>query len=95
MTLGEFSLKEYTDGSIRILYEDYGVEMFGGGDYEATYVLDSENRKLLEDYLKDSGNQGALEEMLISEFGKSLEKKSFAAVCDANGIKYELNTWIG
>ena len=93
MTLGEFALKEYSDGGIRIIYEDYGVEMFGGWDYEATYVLDAGNRRLLEEYLRIN-NRGSLKEMLVSEFGKALEKKSFAAVCDENGIQFELNTCI-
>ena len=34
------------DGKISIGYEDYGVSLFGGGDFEHTYYLDEENSLL-------------------------------------------------
>jgi len=91
---GLFSLTESEDGSIRISYEDYKVDAFGGSSYEAIYDIDSENKAKLFKYLVDAGNTGTLNEMLVSEFGERLDKKSFASTCDENEIKYKLFTWI-
>lgn len=91
---GLFNLSEYEDGSIRISYEDYKVDAFGGSSYEAIYDIDPENKTKLIKYLSEAGNAGTLDEMLVSEFGERLDKKSFAITCDENNIKYKLFTWI-
>lgn len=86
---GAFSYVEHQDKSIRISYEDSFV---GGGSYEAIYDIDSVNREKLERLL--THHEGSLKKKITAEFGKCLEKKSFADYCDKNGIKYELFTWI-
>lgn len=43
----------YPDGSASLGFEDYGVEIFGGADYEVTYLLDSEIFILAKKYKKD------------------------------------------
>ena len=87
--IGSFSYTEFDNKSIKISYEDSFV---GGGSYEAIYDIDSENRAKLERLL--SHHKGSLKEKISAEFGKCLEKKSFAEYCDQNGVKYELFTWI-
>lgn len=94
MTKGKVMFDELADGSIRLGYVDYDVEMFGGENYEASYTIDKENTSKLREYL-EKNNSGTLEEMIISEFGIHLDKKSFSAVCNENGIEYDLKTWIG
>lgn len=93
MTKGTMLLKEHDDGSLEISYEDYDVEIFGGGDYEAIYNIDTENAEKLRRYLMKS-HSGSMEEMLVDEFGIHMDKRSFASTCDENGIQYELFTWI-
>ncbi len=93
MALGEFWIRSLPDGGTRIGYEDYGVACFGGGDYEANYTLDRENTELLVRKLS-AGHTGTLRQMLEEEFGACREKKSFQMWLDANGIRYELFTWI-
>lgn len=93
MQKGLFNYTENDDGSIRISYEDYKVENFGGGSYEAIYDIDATNRdkleRLLEKPLLDD-----LEEMIVAEFGERLDKKSFAEYLNSNGVEYKLFTWI-
>ncbi|MCR4654930.1 MAG: hypothetical protein K5770_01655 [Lachnospiraceae bacterium] len=85
----------YDDGkTLEVSYEDYGVPAFDGGDYEATYSLNSDNRKKLKTELEQEGFSGSMEEMIIGRFGEYLEKSSFALYLDEHGIKYELFTWI-
>ncbi len=93
MHKGLFNLTEYEDGGIRLSYEDYHVGAFGGGGYEAIYTIDAENRDKLEVLLEKPFIDG-LEDLIIAEFGESLEKKSFANYLDKNGIEYRLFTWI-
>ena len=87
--LGEFCYVEHQDKSIKISYED---SLVGGGSYEAIYDINSFNRRKLERLL--SHHEGSLKQKITAEFGKCLEKKSFAEFCDQNGVKYELFTWI-
>jgi len=37
--------------ALKIEYEDYGVDTFGGADYEVIYTLSKENRQKLYDEL--------------------------------------------
>ncbi len=93
MIRGEAFITEAAD-SLRVEYEDYDVEVFGGSDYEASYSLDAAARDKLEQALKKEGLSGSLKDMILTHFGAYLEKDSFAAYCDANGIQYDLHTWI-
>ena len=92
MKKSEFILKEKEDGGIELSYEDYDVEMLGGNDYEVIYSIDSENTKKLRSYLSKK-HTGNLEEMIAEEFGISLDKKSFAKMCNDEGISYRLFTY--
>lgn len=71
---------------------DYGVEMFGGGDYERFYVLDKENAKKLKAYL-GVRHKGSFEDMLKEEYGENFEFMQFEGDCEKLGIKYILNSW--
>ncbi len=85
----------YNDGTaLEVSYEDCGVPAFDGGDYEATYSLNSDNGKKLKKELEKEGFSGSMEEMIIGRFGEYLEKDSFARYLNERGIKYELFTWI-
>jgi len=77
----------------RIEYNDYEVESFGGGGYEAIYDIDPENRDKLEKLIGKPSEKN-LKELIAAEFGECLDKNSFAAYLNENGIKYELFTWI-
>ena len=93
MVKGAFSYMEESDGSIRISYEDYKVENFGGGSYEAIYDIDTENRKKLETLLSKTLS-GSLQDMITEAFGECLDKKSFYDYCEQNGIDCKVFTWI-
>ena len=92
MKKSRFILKEKEDGGIELSYEDYDVEMLGGNDYEVIYSINSENTKKLRSYLSKK-HTGNLEEMIAEEFGISLDKKSFAKMCNDEGISYRLFTY--
>ena len=85
---------EYEDGSIKIEYEDYVVDMYGGCDYESIYRLDKENAEKLRKHLEKT-HTGSLKEMLNEEFGSNLKKKSIEKELDRLKIKYTHFTWIG
>ncbi len=93
MVKGRFVFNENKDGSIRISYEDYGVEAFDGSDYEVIYTLDMKNAHKLRKLLSEN-HQGSLEEMIRMEFGECLDKKSFASYCSENDIEQDCFTWI-
>ena len=75
-------------------YEDYDVEVFGGGDYEVTYLLDKENRIKLFQVLTSEGHSGNLSNMVLNHFGLSLEKESFSDYCSRHGIVFQQHVWI-
>lgn len=93
MEKGEAIITDTTT-ALYVSYEDYDVEMFGGSDYEVSYTLDSSGRDQLELALKEEGFSGSLRDMILAHFGVNLEQDSFAAYCDAHGIKYDLFTRI-
>ncbi len=80
------------DGSIRVEVVDYGVEEFGGHDWESWYDLTKENADILYAELKKIHN-GNFKEMLIAEFGENLKTYEFERFCKEHGIKYEHQTW--
>ena len=88
------------DGGIRLTYEDYNVEFFGGVDYEAIYTLNKEESDKLynilnEEYIKNGGKDNLdLKDLILHFFGERLEKKSFSSYCNKNNIKYELKTFV-
>ena len=89
----ELLLTENTDGSLRVEYVDYGVSMFGGGDYEVWYTIEKESADKLREYLHKRYGAGKLEEQLKKEFGKDLSEKKFRKICDKLGVEMERNSW--
>ena len=88
-----FWIQEKNDGSLVIGYEDYGVSEFGGGDYEQTYNLDSENALKLKNVLQVTNN-GSLEKTIEAAFGKEFSDRKFWTFCEENNIKYSQSSWI-
>lgn len=93
MTKGTFSIDRRADGKTSIIVEDYGVEEFGGADYEMIYTLDIDNLRKLTQKLAEN-NQGSLEQMIEAEFGIHLDMKPFGQWLKDNGINYEFFSWI-
>lgn len=85
---------EEKHGKITIGYEDYKVSEFGGGDFERTYYLDTENAKKLKAALKKE-YKGSLKEMLTAAFGIHFKDPAFWSFCKENGIEYSSSTWSG
>lgn len=82
------------DAEISIGYADYGVSMFGGGDFEKTYFLKNENvAKFLA--ALEKAYTGSLEEMIETAFGKNFSDRVFWDFCKQNGIEYTSTTWSG
>ena len=83
------------DGNVlKISYEDYSVDSFGGGDCEVIYTLTEENRHKLFDALTGDGYHGSLSDMIKEHFGLSLEKESFSDYCSRQTIEYDRFVWI-
>ena len=91
--MGKASITKSDSGELKIVQIDYDVPSIGG-DYEAVYKFDSDNAKKLYDYLVNQGNEGTIEEMIVAEFGESLEKVVLSKVLEENDIKFEIFTWI-
>ena len=83
---------EEKDGGISIGYVDFGVSMFGGGDYEKNYYLNKENSEKLENALKKQYS-GTLDEMIEAAFGRGFKDSDFWAFCKENEIEYTSSTW--
>ena len=82
------------EGRISIGYEDYGVSLFGGGDFEKTYYMDEVNSQKFKEELGKEFS-GSLEEMIEAAFGKNFRDPEFWAFCRKNGIQYSSSTWSG
>ena len=93
MTLGYAIIQDSPSG-LRVSCEDFGVECFGGSDYEYIYTFDRINRKKLWKLLRSKNVAGSMEEMIREYFGVSLEKVPFGCFCDEHGIEYDLFTWV-
>lgn len=91
--LGSIYLEEQEDGSLKITQADYNVSFYGGMDVEAIYTLDKENVQKLKERLRRN-HKGNLENMMVEEFGRCFEKKSFSKFCEENGIENEPFVWI-
>lgn len=82
------------DGSAEIGYEDYGVDFFGGADYEVMYYLDKNNFGLLLDAL-DISVKNNIKNHLIEAFDKNFNSNKFEDFCKGKNITFERNTHIG
>lgn len=83
---------EKEDGTIELFFCDFGVEEFGGHDYECTYKFDKENS---DKFRSELGKlySGTLEEMVIAAFTKNFSDSKFNDFCKANNIDYQKITW--
>lgn len=81
------------DGSLVISYEDYGVESFGGMDYEVIYKLEPDAVKKLRAYLS-AGHTGSIEYMIREECGPGYRKKALTELFEEAGVEYKYSTWI-
>ena len=93
MIKGTFWLEEKPEGGVTIWIEDYEVESFGGADYEWCYSFDPANTAKLTNILSQS-NSGSLKQMIETEFGIHLDKKSAKLWLDENGVEYEFFSWV-
>lgn len=83
-----------TEEKIQIGYEDYGVSLFGGGDFECTYTLTGENAIKFRNELAKLF-VGPLEEAVRIVFGENFNDSLFAEFCKKNNIEYSKSTWTG
>ena len=83
---------ENEDGTVELFYTDFGVEEFGGHDYECTYRLDKENATIFRNELSKTFG-GTLREMVVSAFTKEFSDSKFREFCKEKGIEYEKSTW--
>ncbi|MGI6608457.1 MAG: hypothetical protein ACOX1F_05725 [Erysipelotrichaceae bacterium] len=82
------------DGSVSLGYEDYGVEIFGGYDYEVTYHLDKTDFEMLCKCLNLSENDN-IKNALIKKFGYTFNSIAFEDFCKENKIAFGRNIHIG
>jgi hypothetical protein len=82
-------------GSISIHVVDYGVEEFGGRDWECWYILDKENVDFLTAELKKQYS-GTLKEMLQAAFCKRDDFLiyEFEWFCREHNIVYNRQSWV-
>ena len=85
-------LEEYADGSISVGYVDYGVEFFGGDDFESFYKLNKENADKLKAYINRLGFTDLLKG-LTAVVGERFSDKKFRDCCAVAGAEYEHITW--
>lgn len=86
--------ERHPDGSASLGYEDYGVEIFDGADYEVTYLLDKENMAKLMSNL-DTATGKNTRDLLIEKFGKEFHSMNFEEFCKDHEIVFKRNIHIG
>jgi len=84
----------YPDGSASLGFEDYGVEIFGGADYEVTYLLDKENFDKLLKCLGTSFMDKNTKNVLIEKFGERFDSNQFEQFCKHHAIVFKRNMHI-
>mgnify|MGYP000941133607 FL=1 len=75
------------DGSASLGYEDYGVEIFGGADYEVPYLLDTANLNKLLNCLGTSMDKNT-KNVLIEKFGERFDSNQFEQFCQSHEIVF-------
>lgn len=83
---------QQNDGSIRVEVVDYGVEEFGGRDWESWYEINKENAEKLYTELSKI-HSGTFEEMLVLEFGETFKMPEFEKFCKEHNVEYSHMTW--
>lgn len=83
--------EENGKGGITIGVTDYGVEAFGGDDWEWSASFDKENSEVLISNLrKDFDEDMPLREILAILFGEHFSTSDFTNYCDSLNLKYEI-----
>ena len=78
-------------GGITIGITDYGVEAFGGSDWEWSASFDEKNTSILiKNLRKDYDDKKPLTEILTELFGEVFSTIDFTKYCDSLGLKYEI-----
>ena len=84
-------VEDYEDRGIIIGVTDFGVEAFGGSDWEWSATFDRKNADILIANLKNEfGDNVDLEEMLRSKFGDNLATSEFRQYCDSLHLVYKV-----
>ena len=81
------------DGSLVFSYADYGVESFGGMDYEVTYRLDAMNTEKLREFLSKKYS-GSLMYMIEQECGQDFRKKGPEELFEEVNVEFAHFVWI-
>ena len=93
-TSGWLLFTHYPDGSASLGYGDYGVEIFGGADYEVPYLLDKANFNKLLNSLGTSIDKNT-KNVLIEKFGERFDSNQFEQFCEHHAIVFKRNVHIG
>lgn len=83
---------EFDDGRIELFYVDFGVEMFGGTDYECTYKFDLENSEKFRWALAKQYS-GSLQEMVVAAFTDPFSTRLFNEFCKEHEIVFDQSVW--
>lgn len=87
-------LTENKDGSLRLEYVDYGVNFFGGGDYEVWYEVDKADADKLRAYFLQKYGEGDLKAQMKEAFGENLSETAFHKLCEELGVYAKRNSWV-
>lgn len=82
------------DGSLVLSYADYGVESFGGMDYEVTYKLNPANTEKLREYLSKRHTGSCIESLIEQECGSDYRKKGPMELFKEAGVEFTHFVWI-
>ena len=83
--------EENSKGGITIGVTDYGVEDFGGDDWEWSASFDKDNTDILLKNIREGyADEVTLKEILIDLFGEIFSTSAFIRYCDSLGLKYEI-----
>lgn len=82
------------DGSAELGYEDYGVDVFGGGDIEVMYRLDKRNFKYFKQFLEEEQNE-PIHKAVVSAFGRNFDSMKFEEYCKRHDLEFSKNVHIG
>ena len=83
---------EKDDGTIELFFADYGVEEFGGHDYECTYKFDKQNSDKFRKALTEN-YAGTLKEMVVAAFTEKFNVPTFNEFCKKNEIVFQKDVW--
>ncbi len=79
------------DGTLRVGYEDYGVDFFGGGDFECYYTFE---RDCVDKLCVALGtDRDGLEKTLGEFVGEDFDSPRLEKLCKDNDITYSRMTY--